>query len=60
MRPKAARTDILAANEPQPVDPLLVGQADGLFAFAHFAPGRTSPVEAATIPQIRLHKVGRG
>ncbi len=36
--PNAARTDILTANEPQPIDPLLVRQADALRAFGHIAP----------------------
>jgi hypothetical protein len=40
---KRARPDILAANEPQPVDPLLIRQADGLRAVVHIAPKGTKP-----------------
>jgi hypothetical protein len=43
MRPKAARPYILAADEPQPVDPLLIRQADGLGAVVHIAPKGTKP-----------------
>jgi hypothetical protein len=35
MRPNTARPDILAADEPQPVEPLFIGQADAVAAFAH-------------------------
>jgi hypothetical protein len=41
---KRTRADILAANEPQSVDPLFVRQADGLCAVAHIAPKTSSPL----------------
>jgi hypothetical protein len=33
-----ARTDILAADQPQPIDPLFVGKMDVVSPFAQFAP----------------------
>jgi hypothetical protein len=41
-RADGARPDILAANEPQPVEPLLVGQPDAVPTGAHAAP-RSGP-----------------
>ena len=38
LRHNTARADILAADQPQPVDALLIGQADRFFVFAHLAP----------------------
>jgi hypothetical protein len=32
------RPDILAADEPQPIDPLLIREPDGVRAFVHLAP----------------------
>ena len=37
-RAKRPRTDILAANKPQPIDPLLVRELDALPPLAHHAP----------------------
>jgi hypothetical protein len=37
LRHNTARPDILAADEPQPFDPLLIRQADGLRALVHVA-----------------------
>jgi hypothetical protein len=42
-RPKRARADILAADEAQPVDPLLIRQADRFRFLAHPAPKTVSP-----------------
>jgi hypothetical protein len=33
-----ARPDILAADEAEPIDPLLIRQSDGFRFLAHFAP----------------------
>jgi hypothetical protein len=40
-RPKRARTDILTADEPQPVEPLLIRQPYWFSALAHPAPKPT-------------------
>ncbi len=37
---EGARPDILAADKPQPVDPLLVGETNAFPPFAHIAPER--------------------
>src|SRR6202167_3561728 len=38
---KGGGAEILAANEPQPVNPLLIRQADGLRAVIHVAPSNS-------------------
>jgi hypothetical protein len=42
LRHNTARPDVLAANEPQPIEPLLIGQADAVPAFAHAHAGPRS------------------
>src|SRR5207302_8865475 len=44
--PEGPRPDIVAANEPPPVEPLLIGQADSAttFAHAHAAPRSPWPI----------------
>src|SRR6202451_3517673 len=37
-RAKRPRSDVLTADETQPVEPLLVGQSDGFGAFVHSPP----------------------
>lgn len=46
--PNTAWPDILTADQPQPVDPLLVGQTDGFRSLAHFAPKNAKPVGGLT------------
>jgi len=38
LRHNTARPDILAADETQPVEPLLVGKVDAVRSLVHFAP----------------------
>jgi hypothetical protein len=40
----AARPDVLAADEAQPVEPLLVGEVDGLRGFFHSSSGAVSAI----------------
>jgi hypothetical protein len=51
-RLKRARPDILAADQPQPIDPLLVGQPDVLIA--DLSPFLYSPSPAALGPSKSL------
>jgi hypothetical protein len=47
---KGARTDIVAANEPQPVEPLLVGQTDACFVRVH---RHGAPIADARMARVR-------
>jgi len=52
LRPNAGRPDIFAADEPQPCEPLLVGQGDAAGFDGHTA----SPAEKRrTMAQARRH-----
>jgi hypothetical protein len=61
LRHNTARPDILAADEAEPIDPLLVGQPDALvadfipFSVAHLrltAQAKTDVLAAASLPEI--------
>src|ERR1700690_433421 len=49
-----ARPDVLAADEAEPIDPLLIRQSDGFRFLAHFAPkmAKSFPASSATIAYI--------
>jgi hypothetical protein len=58
LRHNTARPDILAADKPQPVEPLLVGQPDRFRTVAHAAPKTLQNIRPCnllnvTIPQSR-------
>jgi hypothetical protein len=67
-RAECARPDILAADEAEPIDPLLVGQPDALvadfipFSVAHLRPtalAKTDALAAASLPEIKNVRAGR-
>jgi hypothetical protein len=63
LRHNTARADIGAADEAQPVDPLLIRQADVLFVIlsvAHLAPGAAAPLSATSITEKQRERWARG
>jgi hypothetical protein len=65
-RAERARPDILAANEPQPIDPLLVGQPDALaadfipFSITHLSPAAQAHPSPCRRKHTRNRKFARG
>jgi hypothetical protein len=62
LRHNTARSDVLTADEPQPVEPLLVRQADGLRPLAHLAPNATMFARSPNLPPMfsggEYHAIG--
>ena len=52
-RAKGAWTDIVAADEAEPVEPLLVAQPDALAMYAHVTPER-SPIPWLTAAEVTI------